>query len=382
MDLAIAHARAGWQSFDQYLCTLCILFFHLFLRLLFLVSPRPYGFRPSLEDPDLPVSFIDAPFHIHIAAVMGFDFLGISGQFQDLLVGQGLALPVRFRHRHFFRIPALLPDQHHILFIDGSGEDLHVFFGNDVGIRGDDAAHYIFAQAPGPFDHDVLIVPVGHVHGEHDPGGLGEHHHLDHGRKSQGQMVIALLFPVIHGPVRKAGSVAFLHLGDYAVGSLDVQIGILLSGKAGIGQILRRSAGADGHIRLSFTHLGSQFPVGFPDGILEILGHFLFHDGSPQLAAHRTQLFIVLHIGKAGQQAAHFFFQPGGFDEIAVRVSRGGKAIGNRHIGLGSHFSQRRRFPSHNIHVFPFQLFEPQQICFGLIHGIRSFALRYWRIFL
>lgn len=74
---------------------------------------------------------------------------------------------------------------------------------------------------------------------------------------------------------------AFHHLNAVPpVGSLDVQqmMGILLSGKAGASgessTAVTRWSGRS-HIRLSFTHLGDQFPVGFPDGIWNP-GAFLF----------------------------------------------------------------------------------------------------------
>ena len=118
MGFAIALTRACGKALQKNLGP-----FHgsgrlFFFGLLFLVATGPNSFRTSLKNPDLSIPFINAPFHIHITAIMGFNLFCVSCKFQDLCVCQGLFPAVCFRNRHFHGIAAGLADEHLILFID------------------------------------------------------------------------------------------------------------------------------------------------------------------------------------------------------------------------------------------------------------------------
>ena len=175
-------------------------------------------------------------------------------------------------------------------------------------------------------------------------------------------MVITLFFPIVDSAVRKAGSVTFLDLADDLIGTMDIKIRILLASKAGVRQVLSRGTGANGYIGFIFIHLVSQLFIGSADGILKILGHFLFHDGSAQAHADRGEKFTIFHIRQFRKDAAHLFAQARLVNEIPISMGRRSKAIRHRNIGLGRHFPKRRGFAADNVDVFSFQLFKPQQI--------------------
>ena len=107
---------------------------------------------------------------------------------------------------------------------------------------------------------------------------------------------------------------------------------------------------------------GLRFQANVYPGILKILGHFLFHDGSAQAHADRGEKFTIFHIRQFRKDAAHLFAQARLVNEIPISMGRRSKAIRHRNIGLGRHFPKRRGFAADNVDVFSFQLFKPQQI--------------------
>ena len=155
-------------------------------------------------------------------------------------------------------------------------------------------------------------------------------------------MVKTLFFTIIHSAVGKAGSITFLDFLNNHFGALYVQVGILLTCKTGIRQIFRSSAGPYCYIRLFFTDFFAQFLIGLGNGILQILGHFLIHDGLAQLSTDIPQLCCVFHVSYLRNQCGHFFFQAGLFNKIAIGICGSRISIRHRNIGFSRHLSQRR----------------------------------------
>ena len=337
-------------------------------------AARPDGFRTGLENPDLAVSFVDAPFHIHIAAVVFFNLDRVAGQFHNLGVRQ-LLFPSFFgRNADFFHIAARLADQFDFLGIDRLVHNGQGLFVDEVIVRRHRALDHVFTQAIGAFDQDVLVLAVGDVDREHDTSRLGIDHHLDDGGQGDIKMVKALLFAVIDGTVREAGSVAFLDFADNHTGPMDIQVRVLLSREAGVRQVFRRRGGADGDIGIFFPHLGAQFGIGLRNGVLQVLRHFLFHDRLPQLGADIPQECRVFHVRQLADQVRHLLLQAGLFNEITVRIGCGRETVRYGHIGLGGHFAQGRGFAAYNGDILALHLLEPQQVLFFFVHHIRSFC--------
>ena len=110
-----------------------------------------------------------------------------------------------------------------------------ILFVDKEAVRRYRTLNNVFAQAPSAFDHDVLIIAGSQINRKHNARCFREYHHLNDGRKRHFEMIEALFYTVIHGAVGEGGSVAFFNAGNYFFFAFDVQIGILLTGKAGVG---------------------------------------------------------------------------------------------------------------------------------------------------
>ena len=344
----------------------------------FCFTAAPYGFRTGLQDPDLAVPFVNAPFHIHIATIMLFNLDGVAGQFFDLLVRQLLAFPFRFRYGNFFHVSAGFADQFDFLGIYRFFQNFQFVFGNQIIIRGYSALNHIFAQAVSAFDQNVLIIAVRYVYREHYAGRFRVHHHLDNRRQRNVQMVETLFFTVIHRAVGKAGCIAFFNLLDDHLGALHIQVGILLACKTGVGQIFRSRAGPYGYIRIFFADFLPQFFIRFGDSRLQIFGHLFVHDGLAQFGADIPQLRRILHVRNLSDQRGHFFLQAGRLNKVTIRISSGRISVRHGNVRLRRHFSQRRRFSANNCHILAFHLLKPQQILFFFLHSPCSFFKNLW----
>ena len=74
----------------------------------------------------LAITLVNAPFHIHVAAIVSFNFLSIASQFEDLLVGQLLHVLFFSRNFDFFAVAASFTNHFNILSI-------YVFLNDFVG---------------------------------------------------------------------------------------------------------------------------------------------------------------------------------------------------------------------------------------------------------
>ena len=326
--------RASRQTFDNYFAVSSHFLLLFRCATIFFIATAPYGFRASLQDVNLVVALVNAPFHIHVAAIVSFNFLSAFSQFFDLSIGQLLLVLFIQRNHYFFAVASSLTNQLDILTIDILLNDFSGSLINGVVIRGYSALYNVFAQAPSAFDKNVLIVAGSNVNSEHNACSLGEYHHLYCCRKSNIQMVKALFFTIVYSAVGKAGSIAFLNLCYDGSSALNIQIGILLTSERSVRQVLSGSAGANCYEGISLADLFAQLFISFSNQVLQVLGHFLIHDSLANLGANLTQLSAVVHI-QTGNQVFNLFIETGFFEEISVGASSGCKAIGYGHIHMG-----------------------------------------------
>ena len=225
--------RACRQTFhDNFMISSSHRFAFLHFCSSFFIAAAPYGFRTGLQNPDFIGTFINAPFHIHIAAIMFFDLFSIISQFQNLLVSQSLYFAQFFRDLHFFTVAAFFAYKHDVLLIYAAVNDFVVMFGNSIIIRSNSTLNNIFTQSKGCLNQDIIVIASSNVNSKHNTGSFRENHHLYNGTQSNFYMIKALFFTIINSTVGKAGSVAFLYLCDNGFSTLYVQIGILLTSKA------------------------------------------------------------------------------------------------------------------------------------------------------
>jgi len=78
MSTACTFSRTGRQALYNYLTFLCGSHFFCCLLFLFFITAGPNSFRTSLQQPNLTISLVNAPLHIHIATIMGFYLLSIA----------------------------------------------------------------------------------------------------------------------------------------------------------------------------------------------------------------------------------------------------------------------------------------------------------------
>ena len=362
MGFACGMARAGRKAFyngnsvfrhsctDTAFCTGWFLFFILL---------GPYGFRTGLEEPDLISPFIDAPFHIHIASVMFFNGFGITGQFFDLFVRNSRLFLLIFRYGLFFHIACILADQFDRFRIDHLGNDGQVVFAYAEIIGRNRTLYDVFAQAPGSFDGDGRIIAGHQIDGEHDAGRLGEYHHLYGSTQGDGKVVKSLFRTIVSSTVRKGRSIAFFNFLDDHIGTLYVEVGILLAGKAGIGQIFCRSAGTDGYEGIGFAHFAAQFFIAAADGIGQVLRHIGIADGFADRSSDIAELYRIFYVRQAFEQFLNRHVQTRSMHEMTVSFCRRRKSIGYGDLGLGSQFAQRRRLAADQCHIGTAQFIKP-----------------------
>ena len=231
MTFACRHSRTCRKTFHEYFMICC--HGNICLRFFIFIFLGPYGFGTSLENPET-ILVIQCPFHIHIAAVMFFNFLRISSQCGNLLICHDLHFCPFFGNPSFFYVAAFFTDKLDGFFIDTAVTNGQCFliYHKIIGCYG--ALYHIFAEPPGAFNHNGVISTGSKIYGKHNAGNFGVCHHLDSCGKRYVFMVEILFRTIINGTVRKGGRIAFLYLLDDHVTAGDIQIGILLARKGSI----------------------------------------------------------------------------------------------------------------------------------------------------
>ena len=138
-----------------------------------------------------------------------------------------------------------------------------------VGI--DRALHDVLAQAPGRVDQHDLVEARFRVDREHDARAteIGAHHALHTDGKRDLDIVEALGPPIADGTIGKERGVAAAAGIQKRHLAANIEIALLLSGKACIGQVLGRGAGANSHIYIYVFIVRSILHV-FPPAQLAI----------------------------------------------------------------------------------------------------------------
>ena len=208
-----------------------------------------HGLGTGLEDVDLAVGAVLAPFDVHRAAVVLLDHQRVFGELLDLVVGQRIAVALLGLHVggldqlargllllgrgefHLDQLGAQVAADHRALAgTQGGLVDVEL-----VGVHG--TLHHGLAQAVARGDeHHVLEARLG-VDGEHHAGRaeVGAHHALHAGRQRHHVVGEALVHAVADGAVVVEGGEHLLHLVQHVLDADDVQEGFLLAGEGGVG---------------------------------------------------------------------------------------------------------------------------------------------------
>ena len=303
-----------------------------------------YSFRAGLQDVQLTVQAIFAPFDVHGTAVVLLDYQRVSCQFLDISIGERIAV-AQFSW-HISRFDQLAAGG---LFF-GRGE-LHL---NQLGaqaaannrtlarfehglvhiklIRIDGALHHRLAQAvAGSDEHHILKARLG-VDGEHDPGRaqVRAHHALNTG--AQGHVLVgkALVNPVADGTVVVQRGKNFTDFVQDFFNACHVQKSLLLPGKGGVWQIFGGSGRTDGKGRRGVARAQRHKRV--TNGLLQVgRKRLLFHHG-PNLGADLSQRLHVFGVQRA-EQCVNATTQVFKSQEVTESMCCGGKTRGHFDTG-------------------------------------------------
>ncbi len=181
---------------------------------------------------------------------MILDLERVVGKRQHLGIGETIALALLLRGRlvegrlagaalgidHLDLLGAeRAPEHGPVALLEGGLVDVELV---DV----DRPLDHVLAQAPGAGDEDRILEPGLGVDREDHPGGrqIGAHHLLDAGRERHLEVIETLVDPIGDRPVGEQRRVAAPDRIQHHLLATDVQIGIVLAGKARGRQILGR----------------------------------------------------------------------------------------------------------------------------------------------
>jgi len=351
---------------DQHLAMLLELVFFQH-RSLFL---RFHGFRPRLQDVQLAVLTILAPFNVHRSLIMLLDDHRIAGEFQnvgivqremvsfgfwhidDLRAAPGLA---RFGENHLDQLAAHVAADDRCLTLSQC-VFVHIKL---VGI--DLALHHGFAQAVAGGDEDHAVKAGFGIQREHHAGGAGirTHHALDACGQRYMRVIEALMHAIGNRTVVIQRSEHFLDRMQDVVIALNVQISFLLAGERGIRQILGRCRRAHGKSHPGATG-GDQRVVFLFDFVFQVLGEWRVEHPVADLRTGFRQLIDVIDIQRV-QCSIDAVGQALMGEKLAVGRRRGGEAARHADAGsreLGNHFTQRGILAAHLADIGHAQMIE------------------------
>jgi hypothetical protein len=240
---------------------------------------------------------------------------------------------------HLLRLPAgpHFQDRGEARLVQQRLEDL-------VFVRVHGALDHVLAQAPGGIDqHDLVEAGLG-VDGEHHAraGQVRAHHPLDADRQRDLQVIEALDLPIADRPVGEQRGVAATARLQQGVFAADVEEALLLSGEARVRQVLRRGAGADGHVGVRLAGPRAEVPVGRADrggdGLRNGRRQEGLADGRPGVGERDAAR------GPIGHRRGNDRPQTVGVDEAPVGLGRGGEPWGNADAPpteVSNHLTQR-----------------------------------------
>ncbi|MNZ65162.1 hypothetical protein D3C78_833490 [compost metagenome] len=334
-----------------------------------------HGFRTRLNDVQLAVIAVFGPLDVHRALVVLLDDHRLLGQLADFGVAQAETAAVGFVDINgldrttglgFFAVDHLDGLAAQVATQDGRAAGFQCAFVDIKFIRVDRALYDGFTQAVGAGDeHHVTEARLG-IEGEHHAGGagFGTDHALHAGRQGNQLVVEALVHAVGNGTVVEQRGEHFLGGADDVFDATDVQEGFLLTGERRVWQVFgggRRTHG-NGHIRVALRHFGK----GSADFAVQPLGKLGFHDPLTDLSAGPGQGIDVIDIQRV-QRGVDLGVQPALLEKITVRLSRSGKAAGDRHTGareVTDHLAEGCVLAPHMLYIMDAELIEGNYVLY------------------
>ena len=207
--------------------------------------------------------------------------------------------------------------------------------------------HDVFAEAVGGADHHGIAEAGLGIDSEHDTGAceVGAHHALHADAERDFEMVEALVHTVADGAVGEERSEAPLACLQQGRRTVDIQVRLLLSGEARVGQIFGGGRGSHRDVQ---RHSASalQLAIGLADEILQVRRQRGVENDLPHGLAALAQ---VRHVARVEVQECRsdLLIDSCLADEMAERLGRDRKAIGHFHSlarEFADHLAERRIF--------------------------------------
>ena len=319
---------------------------------------------PRLQNVELAVGAILAPFDVHRAAIMLFDHQGVTGQLLHLVVSQRIAVALFRRHidgldqlavlrlflgrcKHHLQqlAPQIAADQRLVACFQHGLVHIEL-----VGVDG--ALHHRFTQSVAGRDEDHVAKARFGIHREHHARSaqVGAHHALHPGRKRHVGMGEALVHAIADGAVVVQRGEHFLDLVQHLLDAHNIEKGFLLAGKRGIGQIFCRGGGAHGEAGLRVAAIEGR--EGFADGLFQIFRERLLFHECADFGACGCQRIHVVGVQRI-ELGLDSGVQPVVFQELTKSMCRRGKAGGHTHPlrQLRDHLAQAGVLAAHGLDV-------------------------------
>ncbi len=308
-----------------------------------------HRFGTRLQDVELAVDAVLAPFDVHRTAVMFFNGDSVTRKLQHIFVAEREALLIGNGYRFDARGASggtLFVEHHALLFgaqaaADDGGETgsqlrlVHIEL-----VRIDGALHHHLAQTErGSDEHRIAEAGFGIQREQHaGRAQIGTHHALHTGRQGHVGVREILVHAVRDRAVVIQRCEHFADRMQDVVDALDVQESLLLAGERRIRQVFCGGRGAHRETAFAF---GGKFCIVRTNLVFQALRQRRFDDPAAYHASGFGQRRDILHIQR-NQRLLDAFVQSVIRQKIAIRLRRGGKAAGYMHAGraqVGNHFA-------------------------------------------
>src|SRR5258708_768794 len=294
------------------------------------------------EAVDGPFGIDGAPFIFEIAIVI-FDADDPVGELQGLAVIEAETLPLGFfGGDDFHPLVGIVPIDHELvldaeLFLnDGRVAFFTGGFEDEEFVGGDGALDDELTQSVGAVDDDEVAEASLGVEGKGDSAGcqVGADHFLYANGEADVEDIEVESLPVADGPVGEQGSKAVADGVDERSGSTDVEVGLLLAGKAGVGQVLGGGRRTDGDGGGGLVMELGEGLIGGENLMRQVMGEACVADGLADLRPGPAQGLDVVEVD-AVELAFDKALELTLFEELIVGVGGDDKAPGDPNSEAG-----------------------------------------------